>query len=390
MKKKISIIIIMLICIISMIGVPLVQVNALRADDLFSNFTSDSYLLMDANSGTILYAKNPEQKMPVASICKLMTTLLTLKQIEKNNISLNDKFMTSEYAGAAEGSQAFLDAGSEYSIKELLKSVIVASANDSAIVLAEGIAGSEENFVRLMNKKASELGMKNTLYSNSTGLPKANQYSTALDTALILNEISKYSVYAEDCLIWMDEIIHPSGRKTELVNTNRLIKYYSYCKCGKTGFTDEAGYCLASIAEKDDMKLIAVTLNCNSSADRFKECMELFNYGFHNYENKLVVDKNNILDTQIRVVGGKDEFTHIIPVNNFYIVNKKDDDSDIELRYEIIEELKAPFNKGTVVGKIIILKKGVVMGCVDLVTTDSIEKQSYKDILKKIFNNWEI
>jgi D-alanyl-D-alanine carboxypeptidase len=158
----------------------------------------------------------------------------------------------------------------------ILKSIIIASANDSAVALAENIGGSERAFVSMMNTRAKELGMYNTLYANATGLSTPEQYSTAYDTAILLKELDKYSIYHKYSAIWMDYITHSSGRKTELVNTNRLIKYYSYCKCGKTGFTDEAGYCLASIAEKSDMKLIAVTLNCNSSADRFKECMELF------------------------------------------------------------------------------------------------------------------
>jgi len=388
-KLYFSIIAIML-TLVSLVITPFESAQAITSEDLFENFTSDSYVLIDSDSKTILYGKNAEQKMPVASICKLMTTLLTLENIERGDLSLEDKFIASEYASSVEGSQAFLDAGSEYSVKDLLKSVIVASANDSAVVLAEAIGGNEDNFVNLMNNRAKQLGMKNTLYSNSTGLPKANQYSTAIDTAILLNEVSKYEIYKQDCGIWMDKLTHPSGRQTELVNTNRLIKYYNNCKCGKTGFTDEAGYCLSAFAEKNGMNLIAVALNCETSADRFKECMELFNYGFSNFENKKVIDKDITLQQEITVKGGKEETTKLVAKNDFYIINRRGENNNFEIRYELPDAVKAPCKNTEVIGKIVILKKGVVVGEVEVVPQENIEKQTFNDILNKIFNNWEL
>lgn len=380
----------LILTLISLVCVPNKNAFALTGEDLFSNFTSDSYVILEPNSKTILYGKNAEQKMPVASICKLMTTLITLEKIEKGELLLDDKIIVSEYASSVEGSQAFLDAGSEYSVKDLLKSVIVASANDSAVVLAEAIGGSEDNFTILMNKRAKELGMKNTLYSNSTGLNKANQYSTAIDTAILLNEVSKFGIYKEDCGIWMDYLTHPSGRKTELVNTNRLIKYYNNCYCGKTGFTDEAGYCLSAKAEKNGMNLIAVALGCETSADRFKECMELFNYGFSNFENKKVIEKGTPISQEILVKGGSEESVKLVAKNDYYLINKRGENNDIEIRYEIPELVKAPITTDLVVGKIIILRKGVVMGEIEVVPEKNINKQTYSDILNKIFNNWEL
>lgn len=396
MRKTLNKIYISLVAVVmlsvSLALIPLSKVNAcaLTSEDYFANFTSDSYVLMDTSSNTILYGKNAEQKSPVASICKLMTTLLTLEKIERGELSLDDKFIASDYAASVEGSQAFLDAGSEYSVKDLLKSVVVASANDSAVVLAENLAGNEDNFVKLMNTRAKELGMKNTQYSNSTGLPKANQYSTAIDTAILLNQVSSYDLYKKDCSIWIDKLVHPSGRETELVNTNRLIKYYSNCVCGKTGFTDEAGYCLSSMAEKSGMKLIAVALNCETSADRFKECMELFNYGFSNYENKKLISEGEILLEEVSVKGGKNATTKLKANSDFYVVNKRGDNDAIEIRYEIFEEINAPFTTEQIVGKIIILKSGVVVGEVDVVPYENMEKQKFGDILNKIFKNWEI
>ena len=232
--------------------------------------------------------------MPVASICKLMTSLITLEKLDSSEFKLTDCLVASEHACSMEGSQAFLDVGSSYSVSDLLKSVIVASANDSAVVLAEAISGNENAFVIEMNKRAKELGMNNTVYANATGLPSPNQYSTAMDTSLILREIVKHKLFVDYSNIWMDTLVHASGRETELVNTNRLIKYYSNCKAGKTGFTDEAGYCLVSMATNENLNLIAVTLNCDKPQDRFKESMDLFNYGFANYENVLIIKNPKI------------------------------------------------------------------------------------------------
>lgn len=390
MKKFGFKIIAILFVLISVMLVPRKTASAITKDELFSTFSSDSYILMDADSNTILHGLNPEQKMPVASICKLMTSLLTLERIESGSISLDDMFVASDYACDAEGSQAFLDAGSSYSVRDLLKSVIVASANDSAIVLAENIAGTEDNFVKLMNERAKNLGMQNTRYSNSTGLPKANQYSTALDTVKLLKQVSKYETYKKDCSIWMDKLIHPSGRETELVNTNRLIKYYEPCICGKTGFTDEAGYCLSAVAKKGDMTLIAVALKCDTPSQRFKECMELFNYGFSNFENKKLLTQNEVLNVNIPIVGGRTDIVNVAAQNDFYIISKVGDNKDIELKYELPSELKAPVKMGDVLGKIVILKKGVVMGEVPVVALNEIDKQTYGDIINKIFNNWEV
>lgn len=367
-----------------------INVKALEAADLFSEFTSKSTLLIHADSETVLYAKNEHQKMQVASISKLMTTLITLEKIEAGELSLEDELTASAHAADMEGSQAFLDEGSNYKVRELLKSVIVASANDSAVVLAEGIGGSESAFVHLMNDRATQLKMTNTKYANSTGLPAPDQYSTAIDTAKILKEISKHDLFNKDSQIWMDKFIHPSGRETELVNTNRLIKYYNNAVNGKTGFTDEAGYCLASSASYKGLNLIAVTLNCSNSTNRFKENMELFNYGFANFENKQVLNAEENIDRIIKVSGGKTSVACLKPETSFYVINKKGTSNDITLSYEIKDKVNAPLNIGDVVGKCLVVVNGKVIGEVNIVSCESIEKQTYSDTLNKIFKNWKL
>jgi D-alanyl-D-alanine carboxypeptidase (penicillin-binding protein 5/6) len=179
----------------------------------------------------------------------------------------------------------------------------------------------------------------------------------------------------------MDKLVHPSGRETELVNTNRLIKYYSGCKCGKTGFTDEAGYCLSSLAEKNSMKMIAVALNCNTSADRFKECMELFNYGFTNFENKKVISKGEVLNQELMVVGGEYSKVRLIAEKDFYTINKRGDNDSIEIRYEVPSEVKAPILANDRVGKIIVLRQGIVIGEVNVLVDKDVLKQKDNEIL---------
>lgn len=365
------------------------QVNASSTDNKFLDMSAKSYIVMD-DSGNILLKNNPNEKHEVASICKLMTTLITLEHIDSGALKLDDKVVASAYACDAEGSQAFLDAGSEYSLKDLLKSVIVASANDSAIVLAESIGGSERNFVEMMNARAKELGMNDTVYANSTGLPADNQYSTAYDTALLLNKVSEYDLYKQDCKIWMDKLVHPSGRETELVNTNRLIKYYPNCLTGKTGFTDEAGYCLSSTAKKDDMKLICVVLGCKKMSDRFSESIELYNYAFANFTNKKILSKDMEIDNNIKVLSGKQNNISISPSQDFSMSYEKNNKKEVEIKYNLPNEIKAPVSKGDIVGQAEIIVDGKLIKTVDLVANESIQKHSYGDAFLKVLNNFGI
>ncbi len=349
--------------------------------------TAKSYVVMDKN-GKILINKNMDERREVASICKLMTTLITLEQIQKGNISLEDKFVASEYACSAEGSQAFLDSNQEYYVKDLLKSVIVASANDSAIVLAENIAGSEGEFVSLMNKKASELGMTNTKYANSTGLSYegSEQYSTCKDTAIILNEVSEYDIYRTDCQIWMDTLTHPSGRETELVNTNRLIKYYPYCQTGKTGFTDEAGYCLSSTSLKDNLKLTCVVLGCNSSANRFTDSVYLYNSAYASFASEKVCEKGVKIDNSIKIKSGKLDKIDIMYADDCFITLSKKDRESYTIEYDMADTFEAPIEVGDKVGVARVIIDGKEVGQVDIVSNTKVDKQNYKDIVNKIID----
>lgn len=387
--KKFNLILVVLILSIAtvLLSVKSVGVVDAKTTENLDGVGAKSYIVVDENGNTLV-EHNADEKREVASICKLMTTLITLEKINDGSISLDDKFLASDYACSAEGSQAFLDGGCEYKVSDLLKSVIVASANDSAIVLAENISGSEDQFVSLMNDRAEKLGMKNTKYANSTGLPAGEQFSTARDTAIILNEVSKFDIYRNDCKIWMDSLVHPSGRKTELVNTNRLIRYYPYCETGKTGFTDEAGYCLSSTARKDGLKATCVILGCENPADRFSGSVSLYNYIFANFSSEKIIDSNQIIDKKVKVVSGKENAAELKYSSDFYITLNKGDKPEISIEYELVSKAKAPISEGEKLGEAKIFVNGELVGSVDVVSANSIEKQNYKDIVGKIIDNF--
>lgn len=387
--KKISIFLSLILLISCLVSSNFSEIKEVSAYSALDDISARSYIVID-QSGNVLKEKESETKREVASICKLMTTLITLEHIDDESISLDTKFVVSKKAADAEGSQAFLDASSSYSVRDLLKSVIVASANDSAIVLAEGIAGSEDNFVKMMNSRAKELGMHSTLYNNSTGLPAIEQYSTAKDTALLLNEVSKYPLYKEDCQIWIDSLTHPSGRVTELVNTNRLIKYYEFCNTGKTGFTDEAGYCLSSTATKDNLKLTCVVLGCDSSANRFKDSIELYNYCYVNFQNSMILSQDSEINNSIKIVNGKDEKINIKPLHDYYYTQSRVDKKDVVIKLDLPDTIKAPIAKNDIVGNILVIVDGEVVAEIPAISSESVEKQDFRDVLNKISENFTL
>ena len=389
MKKRVCFLSLCLLIVLLFGGVA-VDVGAVEKNSIANDLNSKNFILYHPDSGKILVANNENVKTPVASICKLMTSLIVLEEIEAGNLELDQKLIASEYACSVEGSQAFLDAGCEYSVRDLLKSVIVASANDSAIVLAEGVSGNETMFVQRMNEKAKELGMINTLYENATGLFTTGQYSTAKDTLQVLKEVSKYGLYNEDCHIWMDKLTHPSGRETELVNTNRLVRYYEYCLNGKTGFVDESGYCLASSAMKDGVKLMAVVLGGEKASDRFEDSVKLYSYGFANYYNKQILFKDQVLEKTIKIINGKVDSANVCASEDYYAICEKGKECDVEIHYELIEKIKAPMNKGCVVGEIIVTENNFVVAEISIVLADDVEKLNYKDSLNKIIKNWKM
>lgn len=351
------------------------------------DITSRSAILMEYDSGDILFSKDETKHLPVASMVKMMTILISLEELNEGNVALDTKITTTENASNMGGSQVFLDPYVDYSFEDLLKSVIVASANDASVALAEYFNGNERAFVNRMNKKAKELGMTDTHYANCTGLPAAEQYSSAKDTAIVLKEILKHEIYHNYSTVWMDELVHPSGRKTELTNTNRLIRYYQGCDGGKTGSTNEAGCCLGASAKRDGMRLISVVVGAENSKTRFNESSMLFNYGFANFESQKLVDSSVAIST-LPVLKGKIENVDVFANESFSAVVKKGDKSGYETTTNLNEHAKAPCKSGEIVGEVVVTKNGNVVKKIPVVLNEDIKHLSWFETAHKVLEKW--
>lgn len=351
------------------------------------DISSKSAILMEYDSGEVLFSKDECKRLPVASMVKMMTILLSLEELQEGNVALDTKISTSENAAGMGGSQVFIDPFVEYSFEDLLKSVIMASANDASVALAEYFNGNEKAFTNRMNKRAKELGMKDTHYSNCTGLPAPEQYSSAKDTAILLKEILKHEIYHNYSTIWMDTLTHPSGRTTELVNTNRLIRYFKGCDGGKTGSTNEAGCCLGASAKRDDMRLISVIVGAENSKTRFNESASLLNFGFKNFESQKLADVSKVIQN-IPVLKGKIANIDVFASEDFSAVVKKGDVSNYQVDYEIEENIKAPTKAGDVVGKIIISKNGNLVKKIAAVVREDVKPLSIFETAKKVIHKW--
>ena len=374
-----------MLCILATICCASMQIVSYA--DSSVDITSKSACLVDFDSGDVLYEKDATTHLPVASMVKMMTILLTLEEYEKGNLSDETMISTTENASSMGGSQVFIDPYVEYTAKDMLKSVIMASANDASVALAEHISGSEENFVVKMNERAKELGMNDTNYVNCTGLPAPEQYSCAKDSACVLKEVAKFDKYHEFSTIWMDELVHPSGRKTELVNTNRLVRYYEGCDGGKTGSTNEAGCCLTATAKRNNMRLISVVIGAKNSQTRFNECSKLFNYGFANFESRKILDCQKAIEI-LPVGKGKINEVEIFSAEDFAVTTRKGQESDIEVTYSLPEKVSAPTKSGQVVGKAILSKDGNLIKEIDVIVKTDIDKLSFKDCFDRVASAW--
>lgn len=345
--------------------------------------------LMDFDSGECVYALNENEHMPIASVCKVMTLSLCFEAIEYGKLSLDEMVRVSDNAAGMGGSQVFLDGGLEYPVEQLIKSIIVCSANDSCVALSERIAGSEEEFVARMNKKAEELGCADTLFANCTGLPRETQYSSARDVAVMFKNLAKYSDYFKYSKIWLEDFAHPDSRTTSMTNTNKLIRRYSYCDGGKTGFTNEAGFCLASTAKKNNLRLISVVLGGATSEDRFGSAVKMFDYGFANYKNKIVLDKDITLNDEFSVLGGKKESFAVRPERNCYIFSAIENTPNVTYNVKPFG-VKAPVACEQVVGEIEIFKDGVLADRVNVVAAEAVDLAGFGDYFVRNAKNWAL
>ncbi len=376
--KKLSVI--MLLLALFCVGLPRDMVVFASENPISKNCRS--YCLIDKDSGNLLVGGNENEQMPVASIVKLMTILITLEEIDGGNLSIDDNVSVSDNASGMGGSQIFLDANCEYKLGELLKSVIVCSANDSSVALAEHIAGSEELFVEKMNEKAKQLDMANTNYANATGLPADNQYSCALDVAKVLTKVLDYELYHEYSKVWLEDFVHPSGRTTEMTNTNKLVRFYDGCIGGKTGSTNEAKYCLGAGAKRNNMTLVAVVLGSENSKERFDNVRELLNYGFANYSNTILFSSANLKDKTIKMQG-QEEYAQLVAEKECNIVTKKGEKIDVEYSYNLPSSL-IEVDKNEEVGSVDVIINGEIYETIKILSASEIDEPSYLDYIKRI------
>ena len=349
--------------------------------------SSKSAILMDVSTGQILYEKNAHDKLPPASVTKVMTMLLICEALDSGKIKLDDKVQISENAASMGGSQIFLEPGETQDVNTLLKGIAVASANDGCVAMAEHIAGSVEGFVDMMNKKAQELGMKDTHFANTNGLPVENHYTSAHDIALMSRELLKHDVIHKYLTTWMDKVVVGKKQSTiGLANTNKLIKHYNGATGVKTGFTQQAKYCLSAAAKRGETHLVAATLGAETSPIRFKDATALLDYGFANYESTKLCSKNDNITT-LTLEKAEDNKIDLVAKEDLSVLIKKGSNKDFEKQVKIYKNPKLPIKKGTVLGKVEICKDKKVVGQVDLVTTKDINKASYLQMLQRIIDN---
>ena len=366
----------LLILITIMFFIPIVRAEEIT--DLAPN--ASSAIMIEASTGEILFNKNENEKLAPASMTKMMSMLLIMEEIEKGTLKWDEIITASANASSMGGSQIFLEAGEKMTVRELVKGIAIASGNDATVAMAERIAGTEETFVKRMNEKAKELGLKNTNFVTSTGLDADNHYSSAYDMALIAKELVKHDKILEFTGTYEDYLRTNSSSPFWLVNTNRLVRFYSGVDGLKTGFTSDAGYCLTATAKKDGMRLITVVMNEPDTNKRSADTTKMLDYGFNIYMIRNIVDENTVIDTQ-KVELGKIKNVEIVSKETITILNKKSDEIR-SITYETdINSLVAPIKKGEVVGKINIIEDGNIIGTVDATVKQDVEKAGFITVL---------
>lgn len=354
--------------------------------DVLSVRAKSAYL-MDFGTQTCVYAKEEKKHLPIASMCKIMTLLLSFEAVDEGLISLDEEVCISERAASMGGSQVFLEANAKYPIGELIKSIVVCSANDSCVAMAEKIAGSEELFIEKMNNKAKELGANDTLFANCTGLPKDPQYSCAKDVAIMLKALLNHEKYYEFGKVWMDKFQHPEGRYTEITNTNKLVRFYDGCDGGKTGFTNEAGFCLAATAKRNDLRVISVVIGEENSKNRFDDVRTMFDYAFANYSAKPIVEAGKSLQEKATVIGGKKKTVGVYPMRDAFVFTKNGEKDNTIIK-TAFDKVKAPIKKGDKIGEIIVYRDGIEVDRVALLAEKSVKRANVWDRMRDIGRSW--
>ena len=343
-------------------------------------------ILIEASTGEIIFEKNKDEQLAVASMTKMVAQILILEAIESGKIKWTDEVTASENASSMGGSQIYLSTGETLTVEEMMKGISMASANDATVAMAEFLAGTEVEFVKQMNEKVKELGLKNTNFKNCTGLDEEGHYSSAYDMAVIARELLKHEEILKFSSLYEDYLREDTDNKFWLVNTNKLVRLYDGADGLKTGHTDAAKYCLAATAKKDDMRLVAIVLGEDESKVRNSETMALLDYGFNNYQLTVVKAKDEIIQ-EINLDKATVEKVSLVPILDIGVLTKKND-SKKEYQYEVkVDSLTLPVKKGDVVGKVIVKDNDTVITEGDLTVTENIEPLSFLQMLNKTFKD---
>ncbi|MEW6541298.1 MAG: D-alanyl-D-alanine carboxypeptidase family protein [Bacillota bacterium] len=346
---------------------------AVKASGQGPETEAESAVLLEPVSGRILYEKEPNKELPIASVTKIMTMLLAVEALDSGKAKLDDIIVTSEHAAGMGGAQIYLAPQEEMSFRELLISVATGSANDASVAIAEHIAGSEEAFVQMMNERAAELGAKHTHYVNPTGLPAEGHYSSAHDQAVILREAMKHPVFREVSAIKEYDL---RGGEFKLWNTNKLLWWYPGAEAGKTGWTNEAKYCMASSAKKDNLRLIAVVLAVPETKGHFRESVKLYNWGFARFEAVVLAREGELIKT-LPVDKGVHTAVDLIVPHEVCAVVSRGEKEGVDFRVELPARLTAPLRQGEALGAYVVLQNGREVLRVGLVPAKDVPEASF-------------
>lgn len=340
--------------------------------------TAESAILIDAVTGKVLFEKNPDKELPPASVTKVMTMLVAMEAIEKGKVKLTDKVVTSENASEMGGSQIYLEPGEEFDLKTMLISIAVGSANDACVAVGEHIAGSHEAYVKTMNDKARELGCKHTKFVNAYGLPAEGHYTSARDLSVMMRELLKYPLFNEISHIKRYDL---RGGEFVLHNTNKLLWWYRGAGGGKTGWTNEAKYCLASSAERDNLKLIAVVMATPEPRSHFRESMKIYNYGFAQYEAVPIAKAGQVLG-KVRVSKGTVDWVNVTPKHDISAVVEKGKKANVTYNIKVNSLVEAPKQKGAPLGTVTVYSDKQEILKADLVANKDLQRGS---VFRQIF-----
>lgn len=346
-----------------------------------------SAFLMEPSTGTVIYEQNADEKLQIASVTKIMTMLLIMERIDEGKLALTDIITASKNAQSYGGSTMFLEAGEELTVNDMLKGIAVASANDGCIAMSEHIAGNEEAFVEMMNKRAQALGMENTLFANCNGLDDdvdvSQAHSTARDVAKMSAELIKHKKIFDYTMIWTDSL---RDGKFLLANTNKLIRNYQGATGLKTGSTTKAGCCLSATASRNGMELIAVVLGAPNSDARFSSASKLLDYGYSNYEIDKMVEEGEPMGT-VNVSWGKQKTVQAEAKESYDVLNKKSEPQEVEKSVKMKSRVSAPVKKGDKLGEITFTQNGKTVKTVDIVAGEDIEKKGFFKILADLIKD---